>query len=259
MAKPKKPRGKRKAQTFPFTLHNLDVEDILSQYHEQNDSSSEDAIEESIVNLEEDEIGLSSILHEKDRLSKRATYVLDSFKGNVKYWVNMIDNAQGDALPRYTNKPCWWCRSTFKSHPIGCPLKYYPNIKSDTQEKERIEEHFKDANLPIDCGNDYFETDGIFCTFPCAKAYAIDEMKNFRVKFNNSLTLLTQMHFKIFKEIVVIPTAGSWKLLQDYWGHLTAQEFRAASGLIEYTETINMARPLMYSSGVYIKEKRIKL
>ncbi|GAG37661.1 unnamed protein product, partial [marine sediment metagenome] len=63
MARTKKTTRKR--QTYEFTLKNIDVENILLRYCEQREITSDDEIEESAVNLEDDELGLSDIVHEK--------------------------------------------------------------------------------------------------------------------------------------------------------------------------------------------------
>ena len=221
---------------------------ILSHYLSPKKSTdvSETAVPES------EEWTVSDLMHEK---SKKAIYFLDSHKNQIKYWVNMIDFTSNGALPLTTSKPCWWCRSGFHSRPIGCPLRYNPHRESGL-EKQRIEEKFLQANLPIET-NDFFETEGIFCSFPCTKAYILSQRNSARYK--DSATLLTLLFSVLTGKVMAIPPAASWKVLKDYGGHLTIQQFRATFGKLEFTETVNVRRPYMFSSSRYIAEKKIKL
>lgn len=252
------PKKKRAPASRFIILHNIDVERILNQYYGENDETNSEEIEETPINFNEN-IDISSLMHEKDKKSKRSIYFIDPNKEKVKMWVNMVDIVQAGALPRFTNEYCWWCRSSFTTHPIGCPLRYHSENLPPLKKKRAIK-RLLDANLPVDDGIDFFETEGIFCTFPCVKAYIIDNLsKSDNNDYRRSLTLLTFMYQKLMGEKQMIPAAGSWKTLINYGGHLTPEEFRSASGLLEYTVTPNARRPLMYSSGFYIREKRLKL
>jgi len=244
------------------TLHDLVAEEVLFYYYGPGDydsESSDDGIAETILEFGDEDIGITDLLHEKSKKSKRSLMFLDPHKSTVKLWGNMIDVAQGGALPRYTTKPCWWCRSTFNSHPIGCPIRYNPE-KSSGSERDRILKRFREANLPLDCGTDFFETEGVFCTFPCVKAYILDQLSRTKSpKYKRALTLLTLLYLKLMGQITIIPTAGTWKVLTEWGGHLTPKEFRATTGLLEYIETVNSRRPYMYSTSTYVQEKRVRV
>nr|QBK86474.1 MAG: A1L transcription factor/late transcription factor VLTF-2 [Marseillevirus LCMAC102] len=234
-------------------LQNINAEEVLLDHYGIGNA---DDIEETILDFGDDDIKITDLIHESYKNSKKVMYFTDSQKNRVKYWINMIDIAQTGALPLYTTKPCWECRSTFKSHPLGCPIRYCSQQEESLNQK-RVKEKFKDANFPLDQGTDFFETEGIFCTFPCIKTYIIDQLsKTKSSKYRKALTLLTLLYFKMFDQVVTIPTAGSWKLLTEWGGHLTPQELRATTGLLEYNETINIRRPYMFSSLAYIQEKR---
>lgn len=224
---------------------------------------SQDSIPQTIIadidaESDENDIPVAEIIHEK---SKRAYYFLDHRKIQNKLWGNMIDFTTNGPLPTSTNKPCWWCSGTFKNLPLGCPLRYNPN-KTSGIEKERYEAKLKQTTIKNHTTNDFFETEGIFCSFPCCKAYIIDQGSNPRYK--DSLTLLSLM-FSIFHEIpddsedADFDAAPSWKLLKDYGGHLTYQEFRSSFGKLKYDVTVNTQRPYLYSSSQYIAEKKIKM
>lgn len=238
------------------TLYDVNVEDILRKYYGGEDESSDEIIE-TPISLD-NKININTLMHEKGNKSKNCVYFIDPNKEKIKLWVNMYDISQNEVLPRYTNKPCWWCRSTFSYHPIGCPIKYNSNNVSELK-KKRISKKLSDANLTIEEGIDYFETEGVFCTFPCVKAYILDKLsKSGLINYKKSLALLSQLYTKLTGEIRIMPTASSWKMLIEYGGHLTPEEFRASTGVLHYTETVNIKRPLMYCSSMYFQEKRVK-
>lgn len=269
-ARPKpKSGGRSKAKTSRATeskaiivLHDISAEEVLLFYYgpgHHDSEDSDDGIAETILEFGDEDIGITTLLHEKSKKSKRSIMFLDPHKSTVKLWGNMIDLAQGTALPRYTTKPCWWCRSTFKSHPIGCPIRYNPEKPNGT-DRNRILQRFKEANLPLDEGTDFFETEGIFCTFPCVKTYILNELSRTKSpKYKRALTLLTLLYLKLMGKITIIPTAGTWKVLYEWGGHLTPQEYRASTGLLEYIETVNVRRPYMYSTSAYVQEKRLRV
>ncbi len=250
-------RGRKKVSTT-FILQGIDVEELLLSNYQvgpKDTKKGDEDVEETdtIIDIGDKEIGITEILHEK---SKRSIFFLDPNKHRVKYWVNMIDITQNGALPRYITKPCWWCRATFKSRPLGCPIEYHSH-KTEGLDKERFEEKLKAANLPIDT-NDFFETEGIFCMFPCIKAYALQQMAMTKsAKYKKTLTLITTLHLKIFGKLVTIPTADTWKVQREWGGHLTSEQYRASVGRLHYEETANLRRPYMYSSSLYIRETRV--
>lgn len=282
----------KKSKSSIFTLKDISaIQTVLSAFATRNskklldiNENAKDSIPQTFLSQEIEEIAeipMADLLHEK---SKRAYYFLDARKAQNKFWAIMIDVTQNGPLPNTTQKPCWWCRHKFSTKPIGCPLKYHPQ-KSTGIEKERFEEKLKSAGLPVD-SNDFFETEGCFCSFPCCKAFILDQKGS--VKYKESLTLLSLLFSILYstdKRPVGIfsldrtknptkqdalktndadekrdfPVAPSWKLLKDYGGHLTIEQWRATFGKLEYDPTVNTRRPYMFCSSQYISEKKIKL
>lgn len=198
------------------------------------------------------DIPITELLHEK---SKRGFYFLDTRKTPNKFWGIMIDITANGPLPAAIKAPCWWCRHTFQTRPIGCPLRYNAHRITGV-EKERFDEKAVAANIDSTT-NDFFETEGCFCSFPCCKAFILDQRGS--VKYKESAALLTLLFFKLFGVAPDFPCAPSWKILKEYGGHLSILEFRATFGKIEYLETVNTRRPYMYCSSQYISEKKIKM
>lgn len=244
-------------------LKDIDaIQTILGVYASLNtghkvisiENEDNDGMPQTIIQFEEGEpefvASLGDLLDEK---SKRCYYFLDHRKIKNKLWRIMYDFTSNGPLPQTTDKPCWWCRHPFSTIPIGVPVKYNSH-KTSGIEKERYEKKTSSS----DSNNDFFETLGLFCSFPCCKAYILDQKNSLRYK--ESLTLLTLL-FTILYEGVdpKFPSAPSWKLLKEYGGHMTIQIFRQTFGVLEFTPTVNTRRPYMYNSSEYIKEKKIKL
>lgn len=238
------------------TLKNVSaVQIIVSNYApkkkvidlEENEILPQTLISQDIEDV--DEIPVTALLHEK---SKRSYYFLDNRKIQNKYWRNLIDITISGPLPNSIDKPCWWCRNTFTTNPIGCPLKYNSHKEGNTV----VDEKFKKAGIKTTT-NEFFETEGLFCSFPCCKAFIIDQKA--AARYQESLALLSLMLIKIYGKSVDIPIAPTWKVLKEYGGHLTIDEFRSTFGKLDYTLTVNMRRPYMFCSSQLLEEQKIKL
>ncbi len=183
-----------------------------------------------------------------------AIYFIDPHKNVTKYVVGMIDVHDYGALPIYTSKPCWWCRHSFATCPIGLPIEYYPH-ESSSRKKIARETALTKANLSLD-RNDFFITDGLFCSFPCCKAYYNDCRDE--IKYRESLTLILVLYTKLVNHTPqTIPEAPHWKLLKSYGGHLTIDEFRQTFGKLEYVQTPNIKRPYMYTCSSIVQEQSL--
>lgn len=274
-----------------ITLKGVCAEKIYFEYLHVSEISDApvdlgggEGIHQTIVDFtpsQEEEVNMNALTHDK---SKRAMWFLDSHKTKAKYWVSMIDVTQSEAstegrcdggisrggeggiigsLPSHTSNPCWWCRHTFATKVLGCPVKYNPcKLNSASHpllhsvERARVEQKFRKSKLPT-TSLDFFETEGVFCSFPCIKAYILSQNLNSRYKESN--TLLSLLYLKLTgNSISHIPPAPSWKILIEYGGHLTIKEYRATFGKLEYTESVSVRRPYMFCSSKYIEERRIK-
>ena len=117
---------------------------------------------------DEPEFSISELLHDK---SKRCMLFLNSHKTPVKSWGVMIDLTQSGPLPLTTKKPCWWCRNTFHTQPVGCPIKYFPNLQDPNSDTLLFLEKLETLTTYPTTTHDFFETEGLFCSGPCCKAY----------------------------------------------------------------------------------------
>jgi len=237
-----------KVKEHKFLLPDIDPTALIYTHYPPQD---EVKFEETV--LETDDYTMIELLHDK---TKGVYFFFDSHKNRVKNWVNMWDLHQNQAMPRYTTKKCWWHRDSFKTHPLGCPIAYHPNV-TEGEKKDAFVAKMKEYNIESHT-NDFFETEGIFCSFPCVKAYIMDMCKkNSGGRYQESCTLLMLLQYKIFGVTYEIPTAGTWKVLEDWCGHLTNEEYMQTLGKLAYEETSNIRRPYMYCSSAYIKEIKI--
>jgi len=260
----------KKTTKLVFSLKHVSTKDVINEHFGNNSTRLEvgdDKFIVSNVNLQKIEnsenVSFPDILHETDKTGKKALYFFDSRKAKVKTWPVMIETTQKGCLPLYTTKPCRRCSDTYNTHPIGCPIKYNKNLNNkDDIRYQRIVKFLSDNNLPTD-SNDFFETEYMFCTWPCLKSYIFDCMaKNpHSHKYKNSLSYMTLMYKKIHGITGVppiIPSAGPLSILEKYGGHMTIEEYRSSFGILEYNETVNIRRPYMFSCSAYIEEIKVQ-
>jgi hypothetical protein len=109
-------------------------------------------------------------------------------------------------------------------------------------------------NISID-KKEYYITDGTFCSFNCAYAYILANEEN--AEYVLSKSLLTKMYENIFNTEFTIFPAPDWRLLQQYGGHLTIDEFREQFNKIEYIDLENRfsTKPIQYNSGKVFEQK----
>lgn len=170
---------------------------------------------------------------------------------------------------------CYWCRNSFITIPIGCPIKYispdfFKQYYSEiTKDKYVIRENIPlyklesnkdllEKNKSISVNTDtYYETDGIFCSFNCCLAFINDNYRN--PIYNDSKFLLAKIYKELFDIDMDIKPSFSWRLLKEYGGNLTIEQFRNDLYNISYKDTKNFIKklPIQYPIG-YLYEERIK-
>ena len=160
---------------------------------------------------------------------------------------------------------CFWCRHQILGTPIGCPIKYIPNVITRTYFSEITKDRFsvkesiysdqpidQSINVKVDTNN-YCETDGIFChDGSCLYAFILENKKNPLYADSEYLFL------RFMKEVGItkINPAPHWRLLEEYGGMLTIEKFRENSKKIEY-EYKGICRP--FKSIGHAFEEKIKL
>mgnify|MGYP001417201186 CR=1 FL=1 len=191
---------------------------------------------------------------------------LDESKRLHTCMVSMIDfnSKMNINLLRYH---CYWCKHPFENRPIGCPItyvsgkaikKYHSHITKDNYTiKENIintDMKINDPNINI-LTDEYYETDGVFCSFNCCKAWILDNKHN-RL-YDSSDMLLTKMYNDLLNsKLVKINVAPHWRILEHYGGHLNIIQFREGFSNIEYIyQGITRNIPKMVSICQLYEEK----
>jgi hypothetical protein len=237
-------------------ITNISYPDIVNlHFQEKNIPKDPSYIDENVSTLIQDDT---------DPFKERAMYFFDAKKNKIKIWPVMFNSAEcGNILPLSTTNPCRQCHYKFITYPLGCPIKYYPHILNDEDPKKiQIINFLKEHNFPT-TSTEYFETEHLFCSFPCVKAYIISNLSKNAMssKYSNSLSYLTIM-FKKLNGIEgippYIPPSHAIETLQNYGGHLNIEEYRSSIGIMEYEVTINNMKPIMYGNSVLVEELQIK-
>lgn len=166
--------------------------------------------------------------------------------------VSMINYLTKQNIETYTNLNCFWCRHPFQSYAIGCPISiHFQNEIKDSKSP------FSDNIDTIHVYSDqyHYEIDGVFCSFNCCKAYIEDnECDPF---YSSSLSLLYKL-YEDFNNKGEIHTAPSWRLLREYGGELTIEEFRENARMMTY-EFREHARLIEYQSIGWVYDNNYAL
>lgn len=151
-----------------------------------------------------------------------------------------------------TDIRCHWDHHTFEGVGIFCPLSYRPKqvakigcneIKTRLGSNETTSNNFmikeniprqKDissfANL-IEITDAYYEVDGVFCSPECCLAFITEEKSKVGgSKYADSERLL---YFMLGLTTRISP-ANSFRLLKEYGGNLTIDQFRKCNKSIKY-------------------------
>ena len=171
----------------------------------------------------------------------------DPDKNKINLLITMCDHIENKTLPLITDKPCHWCGYNFQTAPIGCPLRYLPDDINNQTFLRYLQERNMDSST-----TDLFETEGLFCSFPCCKAYIMDN--RFSNKYKRSISLLYLLYFKVYGVRMNIPRAPHWKLLERWCGSMTIEEYRNSFCRLVYNISPNIKRPFMYTTGTYVEE-----
>ena len=252
--------SKRKEIKYYFYLKNVDIENIDKKYGLVRKSN---ILEPRTPNNNITPISnLNVILGEDmdnycflDETKKKHECVLSTIKHNE--------------LNKYSN--CFWCRHSFNTLPIGCPIKFehsyvlkkfyshitknWYTLKESVSEKQLINYVNQDGKYKV-INKNYYITDGVFCSFNCCLAFINDNKHN--KLYNNSIQLLNQFYYNIYNKEMGLDSANSWRLLKEYGGNQTINDFRNNFKKVSYVdhyivENIPQNKPIGH-----IYEKKIK-
>jgi hypothetical protein len=183
-----------------------------------------------------------------------------------------IDYYSRKSLPVKTKIHCFWCRHSFDTSPLGCPIHYFDSnyIEKWKSKKSRssiissvVDDTYSDSfsNFFKELDQDGILLDrkvqesGIFvvvknfCSFNCIQAFLLEEMKKNNLLYSQSHHLLSHMYKELNGEYPKTPInpAHSFTLLIPYGGVLTIKDFRKSFLTVKYKEQNNKCMPLSYS------------
>lgn len=248
MTEPKKRRVVRQTPVAPLVLRNINPTDVEKKYKlvSLNTSSSlssrQPSHTTSISNIVAPQSRLVSFIDESKHPREGTVSMIDFDTKEQLYNIEKSMNDSG------VQKHCYWDRNVFTNQGIGCPIKYVPSkatftYTSQTSQENHLLKSDINTNRLLDVDNkgieieknDYYITDGIFCSFNCCQAF-IDDKKN-EPMYASSKFLILNIYNKIFdgNSIRSISPAPHWRLLKEYGGHLTIEKYRDSFNAKSYT------------------------
>jgi hypothetical protein len=206
-------------------LCNIDLPDYESS--DSEDSTVNDSIVEPLINVtsvtKKSPKKSTEIVKAKHRKSKfklnpdrDLAFVLEQFKGKD-------DNKT--TYPEKTDIHCWWCAHTFDGPPKPLPCAY-----------DELRNRFK--------------VTGVFCSWSCAKAYALND-NSLCSKF--CISHLNQLVQQIHGTFINFPHAPPRQALKMFGGKLTIKEFRGIDKNDYYI--INKANMIL-DYNIYVERTR---
>lgn len=174
-------------------------------------------------NLSESEKNTSSIFIKNDELDNDKK--IKSLEKELKLLKSKEDSKESSDKSEYNNIKCWYCRNYFKGPPVRLPENYFKGK---------------------------FICTGNFCSYNCAMSHNID-LNDEKTSLRNSLINL--LYQKTYNKNELIKPAPSWKVLKEYGGILTIEQFR--DNLQQNTDEYVYLHPPLISSVSQIS-KRVK-
>jgi len=188
--------------------------------------------------------------------------------------VSMLDVRSNAPISGNYRPCCFWDRHPFIGHALGCPIRYVSNrvsksyfseISKDTYIiKENVSgkrsavaanEHGSKAELSVE-HNDYYETDGVFCSFQCMLAFINDNRHN--ELYARSEILMNKMIFEIFGTSSKINPAPHWRQLIPYGGDKTIDGFRNEMNK-EYAYHGQIQRRVLFEQNATLFEENVSI
>ena len=262
-----------KAPTFIISNISLDYIDEKYNFLQYKKSNVDDVDNIKYISSK---TKISDIPSKNPDKTSHFSFIDESKKDHVCV-VTMKDLLNENKLPEKTDLHCFWCRHVFDYKPIGCPIeykhnklfkKYYSEItKTNYILQENITNvQFKNTstltepNYSLDTlHQEYYLTDGIFCSFNCCYAFILENKQN--PIYKDSEMLLKKIYYEMFQNYkLTLEPASNWRLLKMYGGDLTIEQFRENFFKIDFVNMNEFVTPFPNCKCVgMIFEKKIKL
>jgi hypothetical protein len=258
-------------------INNVQIVDNYNDIYENNTKYNIKKELDSNINIEKqyktnctsiNKLNFSSLKNEPT-----LTYIQkDKFK-LYNYNIMLDTNTNLFLNEKCCDTPCFYCRRKYDFVHLGIPIKYYPSvyilndnvlqtskysfnykeniIKLNKSERERLIQIlnnnpnivYNKQSIDIVKGihkivtRNFFETDGIFCSFNCMISYI--EENSYNPIYQNSNHLIYLMYKHIFGNYPNQPfiRSPSWKLRKEYGGPLTDEDYEKYIQTIPIIET----------------------
>lgn len=247
-----------KESKYVFTLKNIDTEEI-EQLYGLNVSANFCDTDVQPKNTTK----ISDLIQAKN---PSQIVFFDETRKLHKCVLTMIDFEKRHDISTCDKYSCFWDRHSFDSMPIGCPVKYVSSTATKKYHSEiskdiyTIRENIttlKSGRIQDPCINidndSYYETDGVFCSFNCVKAFILENKHN--KLYDQSMILLYKMYNELNQTTCgTFDTAPSWRLLKEYGGILDIQAFRSSFNRIDYVD-YGIVKPKCKSIGMAYEER----
>lgn len=243
--KSKKTTKKKNGQEeFTFTLTNIDIAKIDKNFNMENmkefgcdlsGKSGNNIVFDEGTSLEK--LGISSLRREP------ITTIVSKDKKKIHSYLSMFDIVTDKKMPSETTIPCHGCRRRFTSQPIGIPIDFHPSYyvsKNDptkikrltVKERETLESSGENSIVYMD----YFDTEGIVCSFNCIITCIEDSPSPIYKKTLSLISMMYKMIFGVYP-IQKIIKAPSWRMREEYGGPLSDEEFEGVLQTVKFTDT----------------------
>jgi hypothetical protein len=226
-----------KGKRIIFSLNSINISQINETYNMDisfDDENQPKIKTTKLVDLEKNTV---------NKNTETFTF-LDESKKTHKCLLSMID-VKSRVNVKELNYSCFWDRNPIDCEPIGCPVNYIPKqiqktffsqVSKDTyfiRENIPSEHKIEDDSSIIILNDDYYETEGAFCSFECCLSFILDNKHN--RMYDMSHMLLTKIYNKLNNtKAVTITPAPNWRVLKEYGGHISISKFRSNFGKIDY-------------------------
>lgn len=221
----RKSKGKIIDYTDNIEVDSSELPIILHLPIKLSDINSDNLLEETNANSD---INPNNIFIKSEELSNKDLQIqqLESEINNLK---NKLHSKQ--SVFNTSSMKCWWCKNHFNTPKIGLPNNYF---------KEK------------------FICTGNFCSYNCALSYNLD-LNDENVWKRKSLLL--KLYEDTYKSYTKISPSPSWKVLKEYGGTITIDEYRDQL-VLNNEEYIYLHPPLIYKLSQidkkYKKDNKLK-
>ena len=235
-------KKKTTSDEFVFSLTDIDVVKIDKDFNMESikefgyDTTGKNNISFVSEGTSLEKLGISSL-----RREPITTFISKEIK--IQSYLSQIDIVTNTIIPEITNIPCYGCRRKFSTHPLGIPLDFHPSYyvsKNDAtkikrltpKEREKLEEDPENKIMILD----YFDTEGIVCSFNCIVSCIEDYPSPMYKKTPYLISMMYKMIFNKYPDQRIIK-APSWKMREEYGGPLSDEEFEKSLQTIKFTDT----------------------